>query len=84
MQTPAEGASLDQTATKEDGHMDVAALADLLRETSEHHDPYEKTAPKHDWWNWYAAYMTARQTGNTPEEASEAAGRYMEGLRGDA
>jgi hypothetical protein len=30
--------------------MDVAALADLLRETAEHHDAYEKRAPKHDWW----------------------------------
>jgi hypothetical protein len=62
--------------------MDTAALADLLRETSEHHDPYEKTAPKHNWWDWYAAYMNARQAGNSPEEASEAAGRYLEGLRG--
>jgi hypothetical protein len=62
--------------------MDVEALADLLRETSEHHDPYEKTAPKHNWWNWYAAYMTARQAGSTPEEASVSAGHYMEGLRG--
>ncbi len=46
--------------------MDVAALADLLRETAEHHDPYEKRAPKHDWWDWYAAYMIARQQGTTP------------------
>ena len=64
--------------------MDVAALADLLQETSEHHDPYEKTAPKHDWWNWYAAYMNARQTGSTPEAASDAAALYVEGLRGGA
>ena len=34
--------------------MDVATLAELLRETSEHHDPYEKTHPKHNWWDWYA------------------------------
>lgn len=61
--------------------MDVAALADLLRETAEHHDPYEKSAPKHDWWNWYAAYMSARQQGSTPEEASEAAGRYVREVR---
>ena len=25
--------------------MDVAALADLLHETAEHHDPYEKSHP---------------------------------------
>ena len=57
--------------------MDVASLADLLHETAEHHDPYEKAAPPHDWWDWYAAYMDARQTGSTPDDASTAAGRYM-------
>jgi hypothetical protein len=58
--------------------MDVAELAELLRETAEHHDHFEKVAPKHDWWDWYAPYMDARQRGSTPEEASAAAGRYME------
>ncbi len=57
--------------------MDVAALAQLLHETAERHDPYEQVAPPHDWWDWYAAYLDARQRGSTPEEASEAAGRYM-------
>ena len=57
--------------------MEVAPLADLLHETAEHHDAYEKVAPPHDWWDWYAAYYDARQTGSTPEEATEAAGRYM-------
>ena len=57
--------------------MDVQALADLLHETAEQHDPYEKSAPPHDWWDWYAAYMIARQEGGTPEEASARAGRYM-------
>jgi hypothetical protein len=61
--------------------MDVAALADLLHETAEHHDPYEKTHPKHNWWDWYAAYFNARQHGNTPDEAAAVAGRYMEQLR---
>jgi hypothetical protein len=61
--------------------MDVAALADLLRETAEHHDPYEKSSPPHDWWNWYAPYISARQAGSTPEEASKAAGLYMDKLR---
>jgi hypothetical protein len=61
--------------------MDVAALADLLRETAEHHDPYEKSAPKHDWWDWYAAYLDARERGATPEAASDAARRYMEEVR---
>src|ERR671913_839583 len=57
--------------------MDVASLADLLHETAEHHDAYEKVAPPHDWWDWYAAYMDARQSGSTAAEASDAAGRYM-------
>ena len=58
--------------------MDVASLADLLHETAEHHDPYEKSHAPHNWWDWYAAYMTAREHGSTPEEASVAAGSHME------
>jgi hypothetical protein len=57
--------------------MDVAALADLLHETSEHHGVFEAAAPPHDWWDWYAAYMEARESGSSPDEASAAAGRYM-------
>ena len=56
---------------------DVAALAELLHETSEHHGTFEAAAPPHDWWDWYAAYVDARQRGSTQEEASAAAGRYM-------
>ena len=56
---------------------DVATLAALLHETAEHHGTFEAVAPPHDWWDWYAAYMDARQRGDTPEEAAEAAGRYM-------
>ena len=58
--------------------MDIASLADLLRETAEHHDPYEKTHAAHNWWDWYAAYMSAREHGSTSDEAAEAAGRYLE------
>jgi hypothetical protein len=29
--------------------MDVASLADLLHETAEHHDHFEKASPPHDW-----------------------------------
>ena len=57
--------------------MDVASLADLLHETSERHGSFEAAAPPHDWWDWYAAYMDARERGSTPEAASAAAGRYM-------
>lgn len=58
--------------------MAIASLAELLHETAEHHDPYEKSHAPHNWWDWYAAYMTAREHGSTPDEASDAAGRYME------
>jgi hypothetical protein len=61
--------------------MDVQALADLLHETAEHHGSFETAAPKHDWWDWYAAYMSARQSGSTPEEASDAARKYMADVR---
>ncbi|HTA37018.1 MAG TPA: bleomycin resistance protein [Solirubrobacteraceae bacterium] len=62
--------------------MDVARLAELLHETSEHHDHYEKTHAKHNWWDWYAPYLDARQRGSTPEQASEAAGLYMQSIGG--
>ena len=58
--------------------MDVASLADLLHETAQRHDPYEKTHAAHNWWDWYAAYMNAREHGSTSDEAAEAAGRHME------
>ena len=58
--------------------MDVATLAELLRETSEHHGNYERTHAEHNWWDWYAPYLRARQEGSSPEEATAAADRYME------
>jgi catechol 2,3-dioxygenase-like lactoylglutathione lyase family enzyme len=57
---------------------DLATLATLLRETAEHHDSYEKTHAEHDWWDWYAPYLSARQNGSSPEEAAAAADHYME------
>src|SRR5438477_8858487 len=63
------------------GSMDVATLTELLRETEEHHGPYEATAPKHHWSGWYAAYIVARERGRTPEEAAEDAGRHMDSVR---
>lgn len=57
--------------------MDIGSLAELLRETSDQHDVYEKSHSPHDWWNWYAAYIDSREQGRTPAEASEAAARYM-------
>jgi hypothetical protein len=57
--------------------MDVAGLAELLHETAEAHHSFEVAAPAHDWWDWYAAYLDARQGGAGPEGASAAADRYM-------
>jgi hypothetical protein len=61
--------------------MDVQALADLLHETSERHGAFEAVTPPHDWWDWYAAYMVARQDGSDPDDAAVSAGRYMEEAR---
>ena len=57
---------------------DVATLAELLRETSEHHDHFEKTHAEHHWWDWYAPYLSARQNGGNPSDAAAAADRYMD------
>ena len=58
--------------------MDVATLADLLHETEQHHGNYEKTHGKHNWWDWYAPYLSARLNGKSPKEAAAAADHYME------
>lgn len=55
----------------------LPVLADLLRETAEHHDHYEKTHAEHHWWDWYAPYLSARQSGSNLEEAAIAADRYI-------
>ena len=57
--------------------MDVAALSELLHEAAIHHGDFEAVAPPHDWWDWYAAYMDARQGGSTSDEAIASAGLYM-------
>jgi hypothetical protein len=61
--------------------MDVATLAELLHETAQHHDAFEKRAPKHDWWDWYAPYLDAREHGSSPEDAARVADRYMAEVR---
>jgi hypothetical protein len=38
---------------------------------------FEAAAPPHDWRYWYAAYLSARQDGNSPDAAATAAGRYL-------
>ena len=62
--------------------MAVEDLAQLLLETAKRHGEFEAIAPPHDWWDWYAAYMDARQSGSTPDEASAAADRYMADVKG--
>ncbi len=57
--------------------MEIADLAALLEETSVRHGAFEAITPAHDWWDWYAAYMDARQHGSSPEDSAAAAGRYM-------
>lgn len=59
---------------------DVATLAELLHETAERHETFEKTHAEHHWWDWYAPYVSARQNGSSPEEAAVAAGRHMENV----
>ena len=56
---------------------DVARRAELLKDTAIHHGSFEAVAPPHDWWDWYAAYMLARQAGNGEDEAAATANRYM-------
>ena len=60
--------------------MDVEALTGLLREAEEHHGPYEASAPKHHWSGFYAAYIVARDEGQSAEEADQEARRYMDGV----
>ena len=61
-----------------DEKLKVAALAELLHETADYHGAFEAVAPPHNWWDWYAAYMDARESGEHPETPRlAAAGRYM-------
>jgi hypothetical protein len=62
--------------------MDVTKLAGLLREAEEHHGAYEAVAPKHHWWDWYSAYIVAREAGRTSDEAIQDAGEHMESVLG--
>jgi catechol 2,3-dioxygenase-like lactoylglutathione lyase family enzyme len=57
---------------------DVTTLAKLLHETEQHHGQYESTHAKHNWWDWYASYLDARQNGSSLEEAALVADRYMD------
>jgi hypothetical protein len=56
----------------------------LLAETADHHGAFEAIAAPHDWWEWYAAYLAARQDGDTPDQADAAADAYMSETHGVA
>jgi catechol 2,3-dioxygenase-like lactoylglutathione lyase family enzyme len=57
--------------------LDAPNLAERLHETSLRHGAFEAVAPPHNWWDWYAAYMDAREHGATPDDASLLANTYM-------
>ncbi len=61
---------------------DIAALSGLLLETAMAHGRFEAITPKHDWWDWYAPYFSAREQGDTPAQATAAADLYMKDVRG--
>jgi len=62
--------------------MDIENLASLLHETADRHHSFETTSQPHDWWDWYAAYLSSRQSGSSPEEAAKSAARYMAEVKG--
>ena len=57
---------------------DAATVAELLHETGLAHHHYEQTHAEHNWWDWYAPYLSSRQNGSSAAEASAAADRYMD------
>lgn len=62
--------------------MEIEELAELLQETEAQHAAFESVAPKHNWYDWYAAYLVARQRGSNPEEAASAARTFMADAKG--
>jgi catechol 2,3-dioxygenase-like lactoylglutathione lyase family enzyme len=61
---------------------DIDALAKQLLDAAIHHGAFEAIAPEHNWWDWYAPYLDARQHGKTEAEAEAIADRYMEEAHG--
>ena len=60
--------------------LDVSTLTGLLQEAEDRHGRYEANAPAHHWSDWYAAYVAARQRGETPDEAASAAASHVDGM----
>src|SRR4051812_9078015 len=61
--------------------LDTTALTELLQEAEQHHGRYEPTAAAHHWSTWYAAFLVARERGQTTEEAAKEAARHTELVR---
>ena len=60
--------------------IDIGTLGELLQETEQHHGAYEKTNGKHNWWDWYAPYLSAHLNGKSPEESAAAAEQHMSSI----
>ncbi|MGV3520546.1 VOC family protein [Luteitalea sp.] len=58
--------------------LDVATLTALLKDAEHVHGQHAQTAPKHDWSDWYAAYIVARAEGRTAEDAAAAGTRHVD------
>jgi catechol 2,3-dioxygenase-like lactoylglutathione lyase family enzyme len=65
-------------------NLDATTLTELLREAEERHGSYEPSAPTHDWSEWYATYIIAREQGQTPEQAAKAGALHIEGFGAEA
>jgi catechol 2,3-dioxygenase-like lactoylglutathione lyase family enzyme len=61
--------------------LDVTTLTELLSEAEAQHGAYERSAPKHHWSGWYAAYVLAREQGKSPEDAAKAGAQQIESTR---
>ena len=64
---------LQQVTTRLPGRgmsSDVPTLTELLREAEQRHGAFEPTGPKHHWSTWYAAYIVARERGQTADAAA--------------
>jgi catechol 2,3-dioxygenase-like lactoylglutathione lyase family enzyme len=62
--------------------LDTPELAERLLETSLQHERFDKAAPPHHWWDWYAAYMDARANGASQADANTQADTYMADEKG--
>jgi hypothetical protein len=70
---------LEEITSRPPGRVEMrqaGALAQLLFETAKRHGAFAAG----DWWDWYAAYMEAREQGSTPEQAAEAVRREIVGI----